>query len=83
MVIQEKPTFNGYRLGLNYLEQIREDNEGKPRKEDRSASMMELPASSKVKRIDYLRESKPKVVLQKKTIGEWKKVVGDNSFSPR
>ena len=45
--------------------------------------MMELPASSKVKRIDYLRESKPKVVLQKKTIGEWKKVVGDNSFSPR
>ena len=55
MVIQEKPTFNGYRLGLNYLEQIREDNEGKPRKEDRSASMMELPVSSKVKRIDYLR----------------------------
>ena len=55
VLIQEKPTFNAYRIGLSYLEKVREDNEGKPRKEDRSASMMELPASTRVKRIDYLR----------------------------
>ena len=45
--------------------------------------MMELPVSTKVKRIDYLRENKPKIALNKKTIGEWKKVVGDSNFSPR
>ena len=37
---------------------------------------MELSESSKIKRIDYLRESRPNVVL-KKTMGEWKKVLGD------
>lgn len=41
-----------------------------------------MPASTRVKRIDYLRENKPKLNF-KKTIGEWKKVVGDASFSPR
>lgn len=45
--------------------------------------MMELPLDTRVKRIDYLRDNKPKVAMQKKTIGEWKKVVGDSGYSPR
>ena len=44
--------------------------------------MIDVPLSTKVKRIDYLRENKPKLVF-KKTIGEWKKVLADSSFSPR
>lgn len=44
--------------------------------------MMELSEQTKVKRIDYLRENKPNLIL-KRTIGEWKKIVGDNSYSPR
>ena len=45
--------------------------------------MIDMPIDTRVKRIDYLRENKPKVAVQKKTIGEWKKVVGDSAFSPR
>jgi hypothetical protein len=58
---------------------MREEGEGRPRrsKEERSASMLEMPASRQVKRIDYLRESRPK------TVGEWRKVVGDGSYSAR
>jgi hypothetical protein len=62
---------------------LKEANEGKPRKkDDRSASLLEMPTSSKPKRIDYLRENRPNLVL-KKTMGEWKKVVVDSSYSPR
>jgi hypothetical protein len=60
---------------------LKEDSEGKPRKE-RTSSLLDLPVSSKPKRIDYLRENKPNLVL-KKTIGEWKKIIGDSSYSPR
>jgi len=68
-VIEEKPEFNARRIGVQYLEQLKEENEGKPRKkEDRSASMMELSENSKVKRIDYLRENKPNLKY-KKTLG--------------
>ena len=59
---------------------MREDNEGKVRKAH--DSMIE-PLDTRVKRIDYLRENKSTVAVQKKTIGEWKKVVGDSAFSPR
>ena len=31
--------------------------------------MMEMPSENKVKRIDYLRDNKPKIALQKKTVG--------------
>jgi hypothetical protein len=64
---------------------MREEGEGRPRrsKEERSASMLEMPASRQVKRIDYLRESRPEGRLQKKTVGEWRKVVGDGSYSAR
>ena len=67
------------------MDQLKVESEGKPRKkEDRSVSLIELPTSKRAKRIDYLRENKPKLMTAKKTIGvDWKKVVGDSSFSPR
>jgi len=43
--------------------------------------MLDMP-TTRVRKIDYLRENKPKVQL-KRTSGDWKKVVGDASFSPR
>ena len=60
---------------------MKEDNEGKPRKKQ-DFSLIDMPVSTKVKRIDYLRENKPNLTL-KKTISEWKKIVGDESYSPR
>jgi hypothetical protein len=44
--------------------------------------MMELESKTKIKRIDYLRENKPNVKL-KQSMGDWKKVVDDSSYSPR
>ncbi len=43
--------------------------------------MLDIP-TTRPKRIDYLRENKPNLSL-KKTIGQWKKIVLDNSYSPR
>ena len=67
---------------MGYLEYLRDYNSSKPKKDQRSSSVMEIPTSTKIKRIDYLRENKPNLTL-KKTIGEWKKIVGDVSYSPR
>ena len=44
--------------------------------------MMEMPTTTRVKRIDYLRENRPKLNI-KKTIGEWKKVVSDDTYTAR
>ena len=43
---------------------------------------MELSEESKIKKIDYLRENRPNIKL-KKTMGEWKKIIGDSSYSAR
>jgi hypothetical protein len=83
VIIEDVPEIDPRRLGVQYLEKLREVNEGKPRKkEDRSASMVELENKLKYKKIDYLRENRPNVKL-KQSMGDWKKVINDESYSPR